>query len=835
MMMSPAPLVWMILLFSLAAGAAVGGNVPGARFDIDWPKAVSAGDVTLNAPAPDSYQGLILGNGDIGTSLFGNPELITIHVGKNDIWDYRDFMDDKRPVTHKEFLAKYADTSKPPLTNYFYDPAVDAHNVDIRLTYLRGVPSAKPAGQIRFRNKGFAGRAYEAKLHLWNATASATAGGTEPALDTFVSYPRNLIISRYDPGDAGEFDIELARHKDCTGLIPNDPEFGASGRDIWVRYVFPADPANYPKGFEYVMYGRIIGGDAVTTEVIKNFAEIDGAVWRDGQVALKTVKATEGVAIAHVNSSKPITLLVALFTTRDDPHPLQRARREIESAEKIGLEKLTSEHQAWWHNYWQKSFIDLSGKPFLNGVWFFSQYLLASSSREGKLAPGLFGPWTWEDYPLFGNDYHWDYNMQQVIWGAYSSNHLEQTRAYNEAALALLPTAKADALETYGIDGAKFFLSSYPRKHPHNPFPLLHYDKMMSLNGWVAHPLWWMFLYGQDKSYLRKQAYPLMRECAKFYESYLTQDSDGKYDIWPTAAWDVDFTPHLRDNCGFPMDLSFVRYLLRACAQASEVLDVDKEKRAVWRLIADNMREYPTMDTPSGKIYTAYPGSNSTYHFSLAATMVFPGDDIGLHSPPEQLDTARRTISPMTYSGDEQLLKAVIRARLGVDDIDRFEQQLRATIRPNGMMSYPDQWFFWVHSAGNSIWHNENLMQSYNGQIRVAPVKMQIPARFANLRAVGGFLVSAEIERGGEVAYIAITSEARQMCKLVKPWEGKIRVRVLPAMEQVKFITSGKCISFTTRKQATYIIDRPSKPWEKQPLTHLPYSIQGVTLTGIKG
>ena len=437
---------------------------------------------------------------------------------------------------------------------------------------------------------------------------------------------------------------------------------------------------------------------------------------------------------------------------------------------------------------------------FLNKTWSFSQYMLACCWRKGRIAPGLFGSWTWEDYPLFGNDYHWDYNMQQAVWGAYSSNHLEQAIPYNETVRALFPTAITDARETYGIEGAKYFLVSYPRRYAHNPFPLLHYDKMMSLNGWVTHPMWWYFLYSQDRKYLKTQAYPVMRECARFYEKYLTRAADGKYDIWPTAAWDVDFTPHLKDNRNFPMDLSFIRYLLNACVSASEILGVDEEMRTGWHKIAMNLRDYPTAETAEGKVFTAYEGSTSSYHFPLAAMMVFPGDDIGLHSPQAQIETARRTVAPMTYSGDEQLLKAMIRARLGVDDLDRFENQLKTTTRPNGTLSYGGQWFFWVHGAGNSIWLNENLLQSYDGQIRVAPVKLKTGAWFYNLRTVGAFLVSGEIRPGGVIAYITITSEAGKTCSIEKPWTGNLRIRELSSMEEISCDHRGGVVAFQRRK-----------------------------------
>jgi alpha-L-fucosidase 2 len=795
--------------------------LPGTRMDVNWQSLISTQDITSNTRAVDSYQGLLLGNGDIAVSLYGPPELLALHVGKNDLWDYRGPMDAKRPRTHANFLRMYADPAKPAVSNYLYDRQVDDWNVDIRETSLKPMPTKKPAGTIRFRNASLAGKGYTGRLHLWNADVTAGPDSDHPTLRARVSYPRNLIIAEYDPAGTGAFDIELARHKDSTGTIPNGPEFGVDGRDMWVRYKFPPDPVNYPNGFEYVMYSRILGGDDVSIKIVPDFAKIMQGIWR-GQVATEPVETTEGAAVAHVRSTKPVTLLVAVVTTRDDIHPIARAKSDLDKAQSVGTKRLIEEHETWWHSFWQRSFVCLPDKPFLNKTWSFSQYMLACCWRKGRIAPGLFGSWAWEDYPLFGNDYHWDYNMQQAVWGAYSSNHLEQAIPYNETVRALFPTAVTDARETYGIEGAKYFLVSYPRQYAHNPFPLLHYDKMMSLNGWVTHPMWWYFLYSQDRTYLKTQAYPVMRECARFYEKYLTRAADGKYDVWPTAAWDVDFTPHLKDNRNFPMDISLIRNLMNACVSASEILGVDEEMRTGWRRIAMNLRDYPTAETAEGKVYTAYEGSTSSYHFPLAAMMVFPGDDIGLHSPQAQIEIARRTVAPMTYSGDEQLLKAMIRARLGVDDLDTFENQLKTTTRPNGTLSYAGQWFFWVHGAGNSIWLNENLLQSYDGRIHVAPVKLKTGAWLYNLRTVGAFLVSAEIRSGGRIAYITITSEAGKTCNIEKPWTGNLRIRELPSMDEISFDNHRGVVAFQTKKGAVYIIDRPSEPWEKQPLTHIP-------------
>jgi len=152
--------------------------------------------------------------------------------------------------------------------------------------------------------------------------------------------------------------------------------------------------------------------------------------------------------------------------------------------------------------------------------------------------------------------------------------------------------------------------------------------------------------------------------------------------------------------------------------------------------------------------------------------------------------------------------------------MDAFEQQ--ATTQDNGMMGYKGQWFVWIHGAGNSIWMNENVLQSYEGTIRLAPVKLNVRANFTSLRTVGTFLINAEIHPGGKVTYAKITSEAGSNCKLIPSWNGQVCIREYPSKTQVQTRSTNSQISFATSKGKTYIVDRPTEPWEDQPL-HLLY------------
>ena len=126
-----------------------------------------------------------------------------------------------------------------------------------------------------------------------------------------------------------------------------------------------------------------------------------------------------------------------------------------------------------------------------------------------------------------------------------------------------------------------------------------------------------------------------------------------------------------------------------------------------------------------------------------------------------------------------------------------------------------------MHFLGWPVVINESLVQSYTGQIRVAPVKLKNTARFARLRTEGAFLISGEIQSGGKVSYLAITSEAGVPCQLVRPWDGAVRVRRLDSMEAVTVAEKDGVLTFPTAAGTTYVVDRPDEPWEAQPITDI--------------
>ena len=703
---------------------------------------------------------------------------------------------------------------------------------------MHPTPTTKPAGWIRFREATPRNPEALARLDIWNAEVSTRVAGREtPELRAFVAKNRNLIATEYQATSGDAFDIELARHKDTTGVIDTAPEFGAEGRDVWVRYQFPPDPDTYPDGFEYVMLGRVIGGEVVKAEVLSEFAK-----------SASLGGGTEGVARLRMKSAGPVTFLTAVFTTRDDKNPLQAARAAMDAAERAGLPELRREQAQVWHDFWQRSFAQLEGRDFLNQQWFLSLYHLASVTKPGSVGPGLFGPWAPEDFPPWGNDRHWDYNVQAALWGTFSCNHLELAQAYNDEIFDLLPCAQMMVRDYYGnIGGAKFPGVGWPRKYTAPVSSRKSEFTTPWVNGFDAQPLWWYYQYSQDKTFLRDKGYPVIKACAEFYEKFVQPAPDGKYDMPPTAVWDLAFM--VPDAKNSTIDLAFAKMLLRTAVAASEVLGVDEDRRANWEHVAANLRGYgttvidgknlkpvvhnsapplyTTQDFPSGEVLVAYENYPVIqYHLSPWTMPIFPAGEFGLHSPPKDQELALRTVKITPYYlWDDLVMLSMAAVRLGQDQLDVFEKHTRSLLHDNGCQTYPrgapvsDHIF--VHFLGWPVVINESLVQSYTGQIRVAPVKLKNTARFARLRTEGAFLISGEIQSGGKVSYVAITSEAGVPCQLLRPWDGAVRVRQLDSMAAVTATEKDGVLTFPTSAGTTYVVDRPDEPWENQPITDI--------------
>ncbi len=138
------------------------------------------------------------------------------------------------------------------------------------------------------------------------------------------------------------------------------------------------------------------------------------------------------------------------------------------------------------------------------------------------------------------------------------------------------------------------------------------------------------------------------------------------------------------------------------------------------------------------------------YNVPVTLAPVFPGEQVGIGRGAEHWALARHTASVVRLEGGNDLVyQPLIRARLGMLDLDWFKREVRYCSLSNGVANdrvrqtigrYDDSSDFdgmmyigfWTENFALPAVLNECMMQSYTGIIRLFPNTQNLgPARFA--------------------------------------------------------------------------------------------------------
>src|ERR1039458_5275753 len=78
------------VFLGVAGGVAAGApQARGSLLPLDAVAIARRHPLIRTQPTPDFFEGLLLGNGDIGVCVTVRPDAMGIHIGKNDAWDIR--------------------------------------------------------------------------------------------------------------------------------------------------------------------------------------------------------------------------------------------------------------------------------------------------------------------------------------------------------------------------------------------------------------------------------------------------------------------------------------------------------------------------------------------------------------------------------------------------------------------------------------------------------------------------------------------------------------------------------------------------------------------------
>ena len=376
--------------------------------------------------------------------------------------------------------------------------------------------------------------------------------------------------------------------------------------------------------------------------------------------------------------------------------------------------------------------------------------------------------------------WHGDYHFNELNFSDYFiRGRTTELETYFQMVEANLPAAQALAREVFGCRGAAWPIASFPARFKRLPLTNLSWDYSLECTGLVIQPFWLTYLYNVDSGFLRKRAYPIVKEAAIFYADYVTMEDDGLYHIWPcTSSEHVTLQPYLKYNRDSNASLTMTKYFLKAGCEGAQTLNVDEELAQSWQKILERLAPYPVEETPEGPRFVDVAGARLMTEYNIFSPLfaVFYGNDIGLASPEEEISKAKRS------------LKGIVRL-----STTHWPHVYRAMIR---LGMYP----------GGKI-DCENLIQSQQGPIFLFPaVPEGYSGDFKDYHAQGGFVVSAKCVKG-KVKKARIRSLAGMKCSIdIRTRFDRIpKTRCPGSSKKIQaHIEEGRYLSFETEPGKTY-------------------------------
>lgn len=810
----------------MPAAAQIRGATSAADAPLDGFRIARRHTIVRTLPTPDFFEGMLLGNGDIGVCITVRPDALGLHIGKSDSWDIRVSEDHVRHVMpFAEVLKlwnKASDEGKKqgkPDATYLEDsdPELRAYAEKAASSYAKSWPRPWPCGIVWVHWDVPAFRVVRQELDPANGLFSLELGhgGKAVHLFCFVNTAAGHICLWSE--EAAPF-AAVAYHPniDAPAKLPEPQTSAARNSGSSEFTCFQRFPATAPT--------------AETPEPPPSAADRSFAL--HGVVQGEWDRAPGPSSVFRTTRPQALRLDIALYTPRDHPEPAAEAARVVHELAGRPPRAIQKESEAFWKDYWSRSAVALDD-PELERLWYHNQYWLGCCLREGKVLPGLWGNWTSGHIgTAWHGDYHMNYNTQQMFWGVFSSNHADQHLPYIEVVENLLPMAEATAKQQFGLAGAYFPHSAYPAPSQAVPYPAPPWAYEICETPWTVQSLWWHYLYTLDEALLRRVYRPL-KEAAQFVAAFAKRGNDGKFHLNPTVSpenWGFTVDQRLNQDC--IMDLALARFLLSAVVEASEKLGVDDGERRQWAEVRANLASYPTAESPQGEVWIDVRNAPAGWIYNVPVTLapVFPGEQVGLGGEARDLEIARRTAATVRLEGGNDIVyQPLIRARLGMLDLDWFKDEVRYCQAPNGIVQdrvrqtggrYAETTNFdfmmrmgvWTENLSLPAVLNECMLQSYSGVLRLFPNTVKLgPAGFRNVRARGAFLVSAAWD-GKRVSPVEISSEKGGVARIANPWHpDRATVTALPGGRAVTAETDGGVIRFETIAGTVYRVSTASR------------------------
>lgn len=558
--------------------------------------------IKFTKPAAIWEEALVIGNGKLGAAIYGGTELERIQLNTDTLWSGTKNKRDKK--NDKDFLAdvrkllfecKYAEADK-----FFLENSA----VEESQTYL-------PLGNVYIKfDKYHSTKDYMRELVLETATVNIkhTQMDFSVLLDTrkdaierrcYASHPHDVIVYKIAHASRKKISMTIMADSDLKHTKESEPDrISVCGKaPDQVDMPYEGMPYTYSSDdtvrFCYSVTALNVGG----SRVIENDKI---GIYNAEEVLIIIAAETDFVSYDSLpDKSKDLKAV---------------CRQKTDKVISDGEEAVYKEHLEDYKALYDRCSLEFGGDEsevpvderrdlFQKGnednnlvetAFQFGRYLMIASSRAGSQATNLQGIWSNQLQPLWKCNYTTNINTQMNYWPAEICNLSECHEPLMEFIKELSEAGRQQAKDLYGCDG---FVVHHNTDLWRMTSPAGTVAKCMSwpvAGGWMCQHLMEHYSYTKDEKFLKETAYPIIKECTKFFLDFLVYDEKRGYLVTaPSTSPENYFYDENKNVCGVcvgsAMDMAIIDDTFDNFLTLSEILnetdEVERTKAAKAKLL----------------------------------------------------------------------------------------------------------------------------------------------------------------------------------------------------------------------------------------------------------
>ncbi|MCY7069678.1 SIALI-17 repeat-containing surface protein [Streptococcus oralis] len=416
-------------------------------------------------------------------------------------------------------------------------------------------------------------------------TTSYTQDGTTFKRETFSSYPDDVTVTHLTKKGNKTLDFTL---------------WNSLTEDLLANGNYSWEYSNYKNGHVTTDANGILLKGTVKDNGLK-FASYLG-IKTDGKVTVQAETLTvTGASYATLYLSAKTNFAQNPKTNyRKDIDLEKTVKGIVEAAKAKDYETLKKAHIKDYQSLFNRVKLNLGGnktaqttKEALQGynpekgqkleeLFFqYGRYLLISSSRDrtDALPANLQGVWNAVDNPPWNADYHLNVNLQMNYWPAYMSNLAETAKPMINYIDDMRYYGRIAAKEYAGIESKDGQENGWLVHTQATPFGWTtpgwnyYWGWSPAANAWMMQNVYDYYKFTKDETYLKEKIYPMLKETAKFWNSFLHYDKAS--DRWVSSP---SYSPeHGTITIGNTFDQSLVWQLFHDYMEVANHLNADKD------------------------------------------------------------------------------------------------------------------------------------------------------------------------------------------------------------------------------------------------------------------